>query len=322
MVFIIGVAMRLAPFAVFALIFGTTARFGFSLLQQLGLYVLVVLGGLAIQMFVVFPLLVKYLGGRSPRDFFRKVRAVIVTAFSTSSSAGTLPTSIRVTQEQLKVPAPIAGFVLPLGATMNMNGTALFEGVTAVFLAQVFGFDLTLTQQILVVVLCVITAIGAAGIPGGSIPLLAMVLAVVGVPAGAIAIILGVDRLLDMCRTTVNVVGDVTCAVFIHRSEGEGLPRRRRSRSSEAVGASFARSSRGTTPYPAVREEMRSCQTPREEFAMRSSASAGSVRRRSCRPFVMRRRIRCSLLSSPRRGEARGTEQAIQGPGLFLRAVR
>ncbi|MCZ2342281.1 MAG: dicarboxylate/amino acid:cation symporter [Bacteroidales bacterium] len=219
MVFIIGLAMKLAPIGVFCLIFNTTSQFGFGLLVTLGQYVAVVLVGLALQMFVVLPILVRFLGGMNPWQFFSKTRAVMATAFGTSSSNATLPTSIRTAEQELGVPAPIAGFVLPLGATMNMNGTALFEGVTAVFLAQVMGVDLTLGQQFIVVVLCVLTAVGAAGVPGGSIPLLAMVLASVGVAPESIFIILGVDRILDMCRTTLNVMGDLTAAVYITRTE-------------------------------------------------------------------------------------------------------
>lgn len=219
MIFIIGLAMQVAPVGVFCLIFSTTSQFGFDLLVTLGQYVAVVLVGLAIQMFGVLPILVKFLGGMNPWLFFSKTRAVFATAFGTSSSNATLPTSIRTAEQELGVPAPIAGFVLPLGATMNMNGTALFEGVTAVFLAQVMGVDLSLGQQFIVVVLCVLTAVGAAGVPGGSIPLLAMVLASVGVPPESIFIILGVDRILDMCRTTLNVIGDLTAAVFIARTE-------------------------------------------------------------------------------------------------------
>jgi DAACS family dicarboxylate/amino acid:cation (Na+ or H+) symporter len=225
MVFIIGLAMKLAPYGVFALIFSVTARFGFDILLQLGKYVFVVLLGLGLHMFGVMSLLVYFFSNLNPLVFFRKVRAVIITAFSTSSSNATLPTSIKITEEELGVPAPIAGFVLPLGATMNMNGTALFEGVTVVFLAQVFGVQLGIAEQAIVIVLSVLTAIGAAGVPGGSIPLLVMVLAAVGVPPGGIAIIIGVDRLLDMCRTTLNVVGDITCATYIARSEGYELLR-------------------------------------------------------------------------------------------------
>ena len=217
---IIDVVMKLAPYGVFALIFSVTARFGYDLLMKLGVYVITVLLGLAVQMFVVFPLMVRLGAGLNPLDFFRKVRTIIITAFSTSSSSATLPTSLRVTETELGVPKSICGFVLPLGATMNMNGTALFEGVTVLFIAQVFGIPLSLGAQGIVVLMSVITAVGAAGVPGGSIPLLILVLQAVGVPGEGIAIILGVDRLLDMCRTTLNVTGDVTAAAFITRSEG------------------------------------------------------------------------------------------------------
>jgi DAACS family dicarboxylate/amino acid:cation (Na+ or H+) symporter len=219
MVFIIGLAMRLAPVGVFCLIFATTSQFGYKLLQQLGLYVGVVLAGLAIQGGLVLPALVRAFGGVGPAEFFRKARATVVTAFSTSSSNATLPTNLRVATQEFGVPARVAAFVLPLGATMCMGGTALFEGVTVVFLAQVMGVPLGPFDQVVVVILCVLTAVGAAGVPGGSIPLLAMVLQSRGIPPESIAIILGVDRILDMCRTTVNNIGDLSAAVIIGRSE-------------------------------------------------------------------------------------------------------
>lgn len=144
----------------------------------------------------------------------------MLTAFSTSSSSATLPTTIAVTKENLGIPSQITGFVLPLGATMNMNGTALFEGVTVLFLSQVFGANLSFGTQIVVVLMSVLTAVGSAGVPSGSIPLLVIVLAMVNIPVEGIAIILGVDRLLDMCRTVLNVTGDITCAAYISKSEG------------------------------------------------------------------------------------------------------
>lgn len=220
MVIIIDLAMKLAPFGVAALIFSVTARFGFDLLAKLGLYVFTTLLGLAIHQFGVYSVLVRVFARVSPRWFFSGIKTVMVTAFSTSSSSATLPTTMRVSEEVLGIPREICGFVLPLGATMNMNGTALFEGVTVLFLAQVFGIDLSLTAQVIVVIMSVVTAVGAAGVPGGSLPLLILVLHAVGVPGEGIAIILGVDRLLDMCRTTLNVTGDVTAAAFIARSEG------------------------------------------------------------------------------------------------------
>ena len=216
---IIDFAMKLAPYGVFGLIFYTTSRFGWDLLRQLGMYVALVLVGLSIHGVISLSVFVKVLGGLNPVVFWKKARPVIITAFSTSSSNATLPTNISVGEKDLGLPPKIAGFVLPLGATMNMNGTALYEGVTILFLAQVFGIDLDIGQQAIVVFLSVLMAIGAAGVPGGSLPLMMVVLATVGVPPEAIAIILGVDRILDMSRTTLNVTGDLTAAVYVARSE-------------------------------------------------------------------------------------------------------
>jgi DAACS family dicarboxylate/amino acid:cation (Na+ or H+) symporter len=216
---IIDMAMKLAPYGVFGLIFVVTSRFGWGILRQLGLYVAVVVGGLLIHATVGLSALVRFLGGLNPIVFWKKARASVITAFSTSSSNATLPTNLAVAEQQLGISPTIAGFVLPLGATMNMNGTALYEGVTVLFLAQVFGVDLSLAEQLVVILLSVVTAVGAAGVPGGSLPLIMVVLASVGVPPEGIAIILGVDRILDMCRTTLNVSGDLTAAVFIARTE-------------------------------------------------------------------------------------------------------
>ncbi len=219
-VVVINLAMKLAPFGVAALIFSVTSRFGFDLLVALSMYIVTVLLGLALHQFGVFPILVKTFARYNPLLFFRKVQTVMLTAFSTSSSNATLPTTISVSQNNLGIPSHISGFVLPLGATMNMNGTALFEGVTVLFLAQVFGIHLSLGVQLIVVIMSVLTAVGSAGVPSGSIPLLVIVLAMVNIPPEGIAIILGADRLLDMCRTVLNVTGDITCAAYIARSEG------------------------------------------------------------------------------------------------------
>ncbi len=222
---IVDFAMAIAPYGVAGLIFGVTSRFGLALLQPLALYVTVVLLALLVHLVVNYSLLLRLVVGMSPRAFFARVRAPMITAFSTSSSNGTLPTSIATAEQQLGVPPQIAGFVLPLGATMNMNGTSLFEGVTVLFLAQVFGVSLSLGDQAIVMVMCVITAVGAAGVPGGSLPLLIGILAMFGVPGEGIALILGVDRVLDMARTTVNVTGDLVATTFIAKSEGDWDPR-------------------------------------------------------------------------------------------------
>ncbi|MCL4707074.1 dicarboxylate/amino acid:cation symporter [bacterium] len=220
---IINIAMKLAPYGVAALIFSVTSRFGFDLIVALGMYVVTVIVGLALHQFGALAVLVRLFVRYNPLKFFRKVETVMLTAFSTSSSNATLPTTMMVSQENLGIPPKIAGFVIPLGATMNMNGTALFEGVTVLFIAQVFGVNLDLTTQLIVVIMSVLTAVGAAGVPSGSIPLLILVLQMVHVPPEGIAIILGVDRILDMCRTVLNVTGDITCAAYIARSEGVAL---------------------------------------------------------------------------------------------------
>ena len=217
---IIELVMKVAPIGVFCLIFSVTARFGFTLLVNLAQFVVTVVGSLAFFLVVGYSIILALVARRSPLDFFRKARVVMITAFSTSSSNATLPTTMRVAEEELGIPREIGGFVLPLGATMNMNGTALFEGATVLFLAQVFGVHLSLSAQLVVVLMSVVTAIGVAGIPGGSIPLLMMVLGMVGVPMEGIAIILGVDRILDMCRTTLNVTGDLVTATVVARFEG------------------------------------------------------------------------------------------------------
>ena len=203
-----------------ALIFGVTSRFGFHLLKPLGAYVLVVLGALLAHVLINISLILRLVVGVSPILFFRRIRAALVTAFSTSSSNATLPTALTVAEQNLGIPPSIAGFVLPLGSTMCMNGTALFEGITVIFLAQVFGINLDLGQMIVVMIMAVLTAVGAAGVPGGSIPLLVTILVMFGVPAEGIAIILGVDRILDMSRTTVNVCGDLSATAFVAKTEG------------------------------------------------------------------------------------------------------
>jgi len=222
---IIDLVMRLAPYGVFCLMFTVTGRFGYDLLAKLGLYVLAVLLAMALQFGGVYPAIVRLLGARSPRTFFRQARTILLTAFSTSSSSATLPTTLKITEEELGVSREVCGFVLPLGATLNMNGTALFEGVTVLFIAQVFGVSLDLNAQVMVLVVCVLSAVGAAGTPSSSIPLLVVILTSLGIPGEGIAIILGVDRLLDMCRTTLNVAGDVVTAVVIDRFEGTAAGR-------------------------------------------------------------------------------------------------
>lgn len=218
---IIDFAMRLAPPGVACLGFALTAQLGADVLRSLGFYTAVVVLGLALQQFVTYPLFLKFIGGVSPWAFFKNIREVMLTAFSTSSSNATLPVSMRVAEENLKLPPRISRFVLTVGASANQNGTALYEGVTVLFLAQVFGVDLSLGQQLVVAFMCILAGLGTAGVPGGSLPLVVGVLVTIGVPGESIAIILGIDRLLDMCRTTLNVTGDLVCATLVAKGEPE-----------------------------------------------------------------------------------------------------
>jgi DAACS family dicarboxylate/amino acid:cation (Na+ or H+) symporter len=220
---IIDMIMKFAPYAVACLLFNNTARFGLDLLQALAWFVATVLIGLSLHMFGVYSLSVYFLSRISPFEFFRRIKTVMLTAFSTSSSNATLPTALRVSEENLGVPQEINSFVLTVGATANQNGTALYEGVTVLFLAQLAGVDLSLGQQLMVVYLAILGGIGTAGVPSGSIPFIIGVLATINVNPALIAIILGVDRILDMCRTTLNVAGDLTAATFVARSEGYEL---------------------------------------------------------------------------------------------------
>ncbi|XXF76076.1 dicarboxylate/amino acid:cation symporter [Myxococcaceae bacterium GXIMD 01537] len=211
--------LRLAPLGVAALLFSATADKGMAVLVQIAAYVGVVLLALALHMFVVYSLSVRFLGGRNPIEFFRDSRLAIVTAFSTSSSSATLPTALKVAEENLKLPRNVSRFVLTAGSAMNQNGTALFEGVTVLFLAQAYGVPLSLADQAVVMFICVLAGIGTAGVPAGSIPVIAMILARFNIPVEGLGLILGVDRILDMCRTTLNVTGDLAAAVYVARGE-------------------------------------------------------------------------------------------------------
>lgn len=213
-------AMLLAPFGVAALIFTVSSRFGFDLMVAIAAFVVTVLLALLLHVGITLASIIRFMIGLSPLLFISRIRAALITAFSTSSSSATLPTAIDVAQEQLGVPQRVAGFVLPIGSTMCMNGTAIFEGITVIFLAQIFNVNLSIPQMAAVMLMSVITAIGAAGVPGGSIPLLVGVLTMFGVPGEGIAIVIGVDRLLDMSRTTVNVFGDLTASAWVAKSEG------------------------------------------------------------------------------------------------------
>jgi Na+/H+-dicarboxylate symporter len=216
---LIDLVIRFSPIGVAALLFTLTSQLGYQILAQLGKYVFVVILALSIHQWVVYPLCIALLGRMSPLRFFRNIQEAMITAFSTSSSNATLPTTLKVAEENLKLPMHVSRFVLTIGSTANQNGTALFEGVTVLFLAQFYDIPLTFAQQIMVVSICVLGGIGTAGIPSGSIPVIAMILGLVGIPLEGLGLVLGVDRLLDMCRTVLNVTGDLVAAVVVSRAE-------------------------------------------------------------------------------------------------------
>jgi len=217
---IVDWAMKLAPLAVFALVFSTTLKFGYQILFALALYVFTVLLGLALQQFGVYTFLLKTFTKRKPMQFFSKCREVYLCAFATASSNATLPRTLETAERDLGIKPSVARFVLTVGSTANQNGTALFEGITVLFLAQVFGIQLGVAEQAQVVFMSILAGIGTAGVPGGSLPLIMILLLQLRIPAEGMALVLGVDRFLDMCRTTVNVSGDLVIAALVNEEKG------------------------------------------------------------------------------------------------------
>lgn len=212
---IVGFALKLAPIAVPAMIYSVIVKIGTDVLLTLAVFVAGCAVALALHLFGTMSLWLRLLARRSPLAYFRQIRPLLITAFSTSSSSASLPASLAVARDDLKLAPSTAGFVLPLGATMNMSGTALFEGCVVLFVAQAFGVDLSLGQQCMLMFLAVLSAVAVAGIPGGSMPLIAGLLATFGVPPDGIGLVLGVDRILDMLRTTVNVGSDIVTATVV-----------------------------------------------------------------------------------------------------------
>jgi DAACS family dicarboxylate/amino acid:cation (Na+ or H+) symporter len=212
---IVHFALRLAPYAVPAMIYSVVVKIGFDILVALGVFVIACAGMMLVHLFGTMSIWLRVWTQFKPIDFFRRIEAVLVTAFSTSSSAATLPTALAAAREELKLKPSVAGFVLPLGTTMNMSGTALYEGCVVLFVAQVFGFELGFAQQLTLLLLAVLSAVAVAAVPGGSLPLIAGLLVTFGVPPEGIGIVLGVDRLLDMTRTMVNVGSDVVTTAVV-----------------------------------------------------------------------------------------------------------
>ncbi|MGI6835229.1 dicarboxylate/amino acid:cation symporter [Bacillus paralicheniformis] len=219
MMYLVNLVMKFAPYGTFGLIAGAIGSQGWDAIKAMGLYMIVVILALFIHTIVTYGSAIAFLAKRNPFTFFKDFSEVMLVAFSTSSSNATLPVSMDVAQRKLKVPEPISSFVQPLGATINMDGTAIMQGVATVFIAQVYGNDLSLTQLLMVVLTAVLASIGTAGVPGVGLIMLAMVLQTVGLPVEGIALILGIDRLLDMIRTAVNTTGDAACAVIVTETE-------------------------------------------------------------------------------------------------------
>ncbi|WJG07789.1 dicarboxylate/amino acid:cation symporter [Aliiglaciecola sp. LCG003] len=218
---LVTILMNLAPYGVFALLAKLFAQIEVSTIFALGKYFALVFGVLLFHAFVNYSLILKLLSGLNPMPLFLKMRETVVFAFSTASSSATLPITLETATKKLGVSNSVASFTIPLGSTINMDGTAIMQGVATVFIAQVFGIDLTLSDMMMVVLTATLASIGTAGVPGVGLLMLAMVLAQVGLPVEGIALIIGVDRLLDMTRTAVNVTGDCMVACIVGKSENE-----------------------------------------------------------------------------------------------------
>ncbi len=223
---IVNFALKLAPYAVPAMIYSVVVKIGVEILVALGVFVLGCVVVLLIHLFGTMSLWIKFWAKRSPAQVWRDLRPVLITAFSTSSSNATLPAALACAKDTLKLRPSVAGFVLPLGTTMNMSGTALYEGCVVLFVAQAYGVDLSVASQITLLLLSVLSAVAVAGIPGGSLPLIAGLLTTFGIPPEGIGIVLGADRILDMTRTMVNVGSDVVTTLVVDSQESAAEARR------------------------------------------------------------------------------------------------
>lgn len=221
MITLIGWIMKFAPFGVWGLISITVAQAGTDILHALFIYMLVVIAGLILHILIVYSSAVYFFAKIPIFTFLGKIKPVLLLAFSTSSSAATLPVTMKCAEDEFGVSKGVSSFVLPLGATMNMDGTALYQGVAAVFIAQVFGIPLDLGGQLTILFTATLASIGTAAVPGAGMIILAMVLESVGIPLVGVALIIGVDRILDMCRTAVNVAGDLSATLFVNATELE-----------------------------------------------------------------------------------------------------
>lgn len=219
MMYLVNLVMKFAPYGTFGLIATAVGSQGWGAIKAMGLYMSVVVLALFVHAILTYGGSIALLAKRNPIEFFKGFAPAITVGFSTSSSNATLPIAMNVAQKNLRVPESISSFVQPLGATINMDGTAIMQGVATVFIAQVYGVDLSFSALITVIVTAVLASIGTAGVPGVGLIMLAMVLSAVGLPVEGIALIIGIDRLLDMIRTSVNITGDAACAVIVAESE-------------------------------------------------------------------------------------------------------
>lgn len=218
--------IKLAPIGIFGIVSAMVAEQAGNLLvvfRQLGIYMLTVIAGLAFHSMITNPLLLKFMGRVNPRKHYKAISVPLLTAFSTASSSATLPLTIKAVEQNIGVSNKTSSFVLPLGATINMDGTALYQCVAVLFIAQAYGVELTFVQQLIVMIMALVASIGAAGIPMAGLVIMTVILSAVGLPLEGVGLILAVDRLLDMFRTSVNVLGDTCAAVIIAKSEGEKL---------------------------------------------------------------------------------------------------
>jgi Na+/H+-dicarboxylate symporter len=213
--------MKFAPIGVFGLVAAVVAESGFQAVRPLVIFALTVLAALAFHTLITLPLLMRFVGRINPWKMFPAMAPALLTAFSTASSSATLPVTMDCVEKNAGVSNKISSFVLPLGATVNMNGTALYECAAAMFLAQAYGLDLTFGVQFSIVVIALLTSIGVAGVPSASIVAIAIILGAVGLPAEAIGVLMVFDRMLDMVRTSINVFGDSCCAIIVARLQGE-----------------------------------------------------------------------------------------------------
>lgn len=235
---VVEIVLMIAPYAVFALIVGQIAELGLDILGSLAVYSLVVVAGLATMMFVIYPIGFKVLGGVPMGRFYKAISPAQLLAFSSASSSATLPVTMECCEQRLGIKEEVSSFVLPIGATINMDGTALYQGVAAVFIAQLYQMDLSIAQQLTIVLTATLASIGTAGVPGVGMIMLVIVLQSVSIPLEGIAVILGVDRILDMCRTSCNVTGDcMVCALVASSEDAIGDPSESRSTAEDGTGS-------------------------------------------------------------------------------------